>query len=537
MSDSEQTANSQRVLLVRNTAWNQGAQLARMLSQFILLPFIVNRIGATEAGIYFLALSFTGYFGILDSSFSQPLIKFIAEYRATGEEDKLRASVRAVFRVFAGVGVIAALLLGAAGIWALGILEVPLDQTSMARATLAVAAVASLVTWPMTTYDNILRGIQRFDLVSKISIAVTAVAFTGQLVAILAGLGPPALIGIMLASIAGGMGVSRHLARRELPEIRSGPGAPGSISKRLARFAGTLFLIGLTDLVIYQVDRTIISVTAGVAAVTIYEFAARFHKVPRDLHAIAVSAGLPAASELDAAGDRKRLATLMSDGTRFTVAVVLPVTVTILALGRPLTASYAPAEAWAPLVIFTSYWILNANTGIPSVILAGMGRLKVLLAYAYAVAALNLVLSIILARRYGVSGVVAGTTISYALPFPVFLVISIRLIGVRFFEFVRRAWWPAYPMAALLGAVLLLVADPLTRTQNFVLTAGTGVIAVGVYIVVFWTFAVTRDERKDFIDALAGRRQALPSESLTEEEMAVTPAMPADTDIQEEGSV
>ncbi|RIK10028.1 MAG: hypothetical protein DCC49_04435 [Acidobacteria bacterium] len=523
MSEDTPAPASRRLLLVRNTAWNQAAQLVRMLSQFILLPFIVNRIGATEAGIYFLALSFTAYFGILDSSFSQPLIKFIAEYRATGEDDKLRASVRAVFRVFTGVGVVAAMLLGAAGIWALGILEVPQDQTSLARATFAVAAIASLATWPMTTYDNILRGIQRFDLVSKVSIVVTAVAFTGQLIAIASGLGPPVLIGITLASVAAGMSVSRYLARRELPQIRSGPGTPRSISKRLAGFAGTLFLIGLTDLVIYQVDRTVVSVTAGVAAVTIYEFAARFHKVPRDLHAIAVSAGMPAASELDAAGDRERLAKLMSDGTRFTVALVLPVTIAILALGRALTSSYAPPEAWAPLVIFTSYWVLNANTGIPSVILAGMGRLKVLLVYAYAVAALNLILSILLARRYGVSGVVAGTTISYALAFPVFLAISMRVIGVRFFEFAKRAWWPAYPMAAVLGGVLLLAAGPLARSGNFVLTAGSGAMAVGIYLAVFWAFAVTKDERKDFTDALTGKRQALPSESLTEEEIAVVP--------------
>lgn len=523
MTTDGSAPENRRVLLVRNTAWNQGAQLVRMLSQFILLPFIVNRIGATEAGIYFLALSFTAYFGILDSSFSQPLIKFVAEYRATGEDDKLRASVRAVFRVFVGVGVVAAVLLAAAGMWGLGLLEIPADQRSLARATFAVAALASLITWPMTTYDNVLRGIQRYDLVSKVSIAVTAVAFTGQLAAVIAGAGPPVLIGITLLAIAGGMATSRFLARRELPEIRSGPGTPGSVSRRLAGFAGTLFLIGITDLVIYQVDRTVVSVTAGIAAVTIYEFAARFHKVPRDLHAIAVSAGMPAASELDAAGDRERLAKLMCDGTRFTVAIVVPVTVAILALGRPLASSYAPPEAWAPIVIFTAYWILNANTGIPSVILAGMGRLRILLIYAYAVAALNLALSLVLARKYGVSGVVAGTTISYAIAFPVFVAISMRVIGVRFIEFARRAWWPGYPMAAVLGAILLTAAGPLSRAGNFVLTVAVGAGGVGAYLAVFWWLAVSKGERKDFVDALTGRRQAMPSDSVAEEEMSVIP--------------
>lgn len=512
-----------RVILVRNTIWNQGAQLTRMLSQFILLPVIVKQIGVTEAGIYFLALSFTAYFGILDASFSQPLIKFIAEYRALGEDEKLRASVRAVFRVFVGVGVFAAVLLGIAAFWGLHILQVPSDQFAVARNTFGVAALASLITWPMTTYDNVLRGIQRYDLVSKISLAVTSLVFLLQLLALLLGYGPPALMAITLLVTACGMLVSRLFARNNLPEIRSGPGSPRLITRRLAGFASSLFLIGLSDLIIYQVDRTIVSITTGVASVTIYEFAARFHKVPRDIHALAVSAAMPAASELDATGNREGLARLMADGTRFTVAAVLPVTTAILALGEALASSYAPPEAWLPLVVFTSYWLLNANTGIPAVILAGMGRLRMLLVYAYAVAILNLGLSLSLARRYGVTGVVAGTAISYAITFPIFMAISIRTIGVKFGAFARRAWWPAYPMTLILGVCLFLLSRPLTQLESLPLTVLTGASGVSIFFVIFWRFAMKGDERRDFLDALTGRRDTLPADSITDEEFTVIP--------------
>lgn len=492
-----------------------------MLSQFILLPFMANRLGDTVAGIYFLAISFTAYFGVLDSSFSQSLVKFVAEYRATHEDELLRSSVRAVFRVFALVGVVAAAALTAAAFWGESILRIPAEQVTVSRATFLVAAVASLLTWPLTTFDNVLRGAQRYDLVSKISIGVTAVAFTGQIAALAAGFDPAVLIGITLGALASGMVVSRFFARREVPEIKSGPGAPQAVLKRLAGFSVTLIFIGLTDLVIYQIDRTLVSVTTGIAAVTVYEFAARFHKVPRDLHAIAVSAAMPAASELDAKGDTERIARLLTDGTRFTVAVVLPVTVAILALARPLTSTYAPSEAFLPLVIFVSYWLINANTGVPSVILAGMGRLRILLVYSYVVAALNLVLSLALSRRYGIAGVVAGTTISYAVAFPFFIAISLRVIKVRFATFARRAWWPAYPMAAVLALILMLLAGPLTRTGNFVLVVGAGGVGVAAYLTVFWFTALSRAERNDFAAALLGRRETLPIDSVIEEEIAV----------------
>lgn len=514
---TEVEAAGRRVVLVRNTFWNQGAQLTRMLSQFILLPFFVARLGPTLAGIYFLAISFTAYFGILDSSFAQPLVKFVAEYRATGELDLLRSSVRAVFRVYLCVGAIVAAALVAAGLWGTTFLKVPPDQVSVARATFIVAGLAALPTWPLTTFDNVLRGAQRFDLVAKVSIAVTAVAFAAQIGAVLAGLGPPVMMLITLGTLSLGMVVSRWLARRTVPEIKSGPGAAGSIASRLWGFSWRLILIGVTDIAIYQLDRTVVAASAGVAAVVIYEFAARFHKVPRDLHSIAVSAAMPAASELDAQGDRERLGRLMVDGTRFTVAVVLPVTVAILALGRPLTSTYAPPEAYAPLMIFVSYWILNANTGVPSVIIAGMGRLNILLVYSYAVAALNLLLSLVLARRYGVAGVVAGTTLSYAITFPIFLVIALRLTQVSFGRYVKRAWWPAYPMAIVLAGVLLLVAR--LPMRSFVLVVLAGATGVAAYLGAFWFWATDPGERRDFVLALTGRRDAMPTDSVVEEEM------------------
>jgi O-antigen/teichoic acid export membrane protein len=507
--DSSDSAGSQdsaegslRKRLVRNTFWNQIAQGFRMISALILLPYIVNRVGDAEAGIYFLALSFTGYFGILDASFSPALIKMIAEYGAKGDPASVGAAFRATFRTYTATGVAAGAGLWAASTWGLSFLGIPPELAGEARATLLVAAGASLFTWPLITYDHALRGFQRYDLVSAVSLGVSVASFVAQIVAASSGLGA---VGLMVATTSclflGGV-VSRSLARAKTPEIKIRGGPTGEAWRRLAGFAGMLFAIGLTDLVVYQLDRLVAAATTGVVAVTLYEYAARLHKVPRDIHAMVVSAITPAASELDARGEHARLQRLVVEASRITVAVTLPVATVILALSPAIASSWAPPEAAAPIAIFVSYWILNCNTGVLSNVLVGMGKLRLILVYAYLVAAANLVLSVSLARRYGVSGVVAGTTISYAIGFWFFMYFSIRATGADLRRYAYRVFWPAYPLAAGLGAALFAVGKATVGYGGFPAVVAIGVAGTAVYYLIFGMVGMSAGERRDFIEAI-----------------------------------
>ncbi len=488
--------------LVRNTFWNQLAQVFRMVAALVLLPFIVNRIGGERSGIYFLALSFTGYFGILDASFSPALVKTIAEHAARGESEAVSASFRATLRTYAAVGLLAAVGLVGCSLWALAWLRIPLELHGEARATLLVAGLASLLSWPLLTYDHALRGFQRYDLVSQVSLGVTAASFITQVWVVSTGHGPTGLMAVTMGcSIFGGL-VSRHLARKKVPEIVTGGGDFFAAWKRMASLAGVLLMIGLADLVIYQIDRLVAATTTGVAAVTLYEFAARLHKVPRDVHSMVVSAITPVASELDAKGEDEQLHRLVVEASRVAVAVTLPVATAILALTPALASTWAPPEAALPIAIFVSYWILNANTGVLSNVLVGLGKVRLLLIYSYVVALANLVLSVALARRYGVTGVVSGTTISYLAGFPFFMYLSASATGTDLKVYLARVSWPAYPMAAALGLLLFLIGPTAAGFGGLAAVVVSGGVGVAAYYAAFGALAMTDHERRRFLEAL-----------------------------------
>jgi len=501
----EETADAPlRRRLLRNTFWNQLSQSFRMVFALVLLPYIVNRVGPQEAGVYFLALSFTGYFGVLDASISPALVKIVAEYRAKRDSPRIGAAFRATFRTYAATGILAFAALWAASVWGLSFLGVPPHLLEPARQTLRIASLASLFSWPLYTYDHLLRGYQRYDLVSAVSLGVSALSFAAQIGAASMHLGAAGLMFATSVCLVGGGVVSRALARARAPEIKA-PGASTLEEWRgIARFSAILFVISLTDVVVYQLDRLVAatSTALGVAAVTIYEYAARLHKVPRDIHAMVVAAITPAASELEAKGDHERLVRLVLEASRLTVAVTLPIATAILALTPAIAASWAPPEASVPIAVFVSYWVLNCNTGVLTNVLIGIGKLRLILLYAYSVAGANLALSIVLARRFGVAGVVGGTTIAYVIGFPFFMSLSLKTLGASRRAYAARVFWPAYPMALLLAGLVGSAGFSVVRFAGFPGVVAVGAIGVAAYYGAFGFVGMSRKERRELLEAL-----------------------------------
>ena len=84
------------------------------------------------------------------------------------------------------------------------------------------------------------------------------------------------------------------------------------------------------------------------------------------------------------------------------------------------------------------------------------GRVRVVAAYAFAVAVLNVAISLALTPSLGIDGVVLGTTIAYVVAFPVFVWIVVSTFPVRLTEIAREVWLPAYATGVLVAVALLL---------------------------------------------------------------------------------
>src|SRR5688572_20289802 len=102
MSHEKQTVPS----IVRNVIYGSLTWILQLGLNLIAVPVIVSSLGNAEYGIYALVLGFIGY--SFTFNFGRAITKYIAEYRATGEAEKMNDVVSACLFLSLSVGSIGA---------------------------------------------------------------------------------------------------------------------------------------------------------------------------------------------------------------------------------------------------------------------------------------------------------------------------------------------------------------------------------------------------------------------------------------------
>ena len=76
-----------RRVLARNTAWNYGGFAINLVTNLLMFPFVVHRLGDAASGVWLLLAAVTGYMGLLELGIVPSLTQTVAAALARGERD------------------------------------------------------------------------------------------------------------------------------------------------------------------------------------------------------------------------------------------------------------------------------------------------------------------------------------------------------------------------------------------------------------------------------------------------------------------
>jgi O-antigen/teichoic acid export membrane protein len=444
--------------LAINYLTRQAAQVVGIVVGLGITTLLARRLSLSELGVYALLLSLTSYLIVLQAVIEPSAIKAIAEARDQADRDHAFSTTLVVYSAAGVVG--AAVVLGLGAIF-LQIWSIPEHLRADAWRGVVALTVMTLLSWPTRVFYDVLRGEQLFPLaavteviallLSAAAVAILVLLNASLWLIVLAVATGSLIIGLTSAAIVAAKGLPYRFRRAAL--TRAG-------TRSFLSLSAYYFLAGVADIVIYSLDRTILGAFRSARIVGLYEGPIRAHNFVRDVQATLVSPVLPAAARFRSVHDVERLRELLLRGSRYLVAVVTPVAVTLVVLARPLLVAwlgpkFAPADL--ALSILVGYWIIYANTSVGWSMLVAIGQIRKFALFAGAVAGLNLALSLALAPILGLNGVVLGTAIPYVLGFPVFLRLTLPEFGVRTRDFAREVWLPAYSTALAVGGGLAAV--------------------------------------------------------------------------------
>jgi O-antigen/teichoic acid export membrane protein len=124
------------------------------------------------------------------------------------------------------------------------------------------------------------------------------------------------------------------VARRLYPELKVRLKKPNlAVLRKIWSYSAYVFLLMVAVQLVYQTDNVVVGVFVSASAVTFYSIGNSLCRYTQGLVGVMTATFTPAASTYDAAGDTSSLRALYYNGTRATMAVSLPILITLIFRG------------------------------------------------------------------------------------------------------------------------------------------------------------------------------------------------------------
>lgn len=484
-------------LLATGALLQQVAQASGLVALLVIVTVLARRLEPAELGAYGLVASLAGYLLVVRNSVASSAVRAMAAAIERDDRARVRSAAAALYRA---VGVLTGVLIA---LVALVISATVLDG-ELARDAREGGIGLGLITAAgisVSVWLDALRAERRFVQSALSEIAGVALHLALMLGLILSG-GSLALVialsgsmplfsGILAALVMRAEGLAPRVGRERVRRERI---------MTIVPTAGWLLVVELSTLAMYASSRIVLGAYRSPAAVGHFEGPVRAHNLLYALAGALAVPVVPSASRYAAAGDRARLRELAVRGTRYTLALFVPLCVVLMALAAPLLAVWLGdgySDGAAALAILVSYWLLLGGLVVTPAFLVGAGRAPQVGRIFAGAAVLNLALALVLTPELGLEGPALATAIPFVVAFPLLLRVGLDASGASLGELARRAWLPAYSLGVALAALLVaarLALEP-DSLPPVIGLAGGGVLA---YWAAFYGLVLDPAERRVF---------------------------------------
>jgi O-antigen/teichoic acid export membrane protein len=494
-SDGGAPGSGEARLLATGTLVQGIAQASGLLVLLAIVTVLARRLSVAELGAYGLVASLAGYLLILRNSVASAAVRAMAGALDVAERGRMFSAAATLYVVvgFATGGLIALASLAIAGLILHG------ELAADARAGGAGLGLVTALGIAASVNLDAIRAQRLFVLGALTELAALVLYLGMMLTLILSGADLALVIALSGAiPLLSGLFAAIVARRSGVPVRFQAGGVTRERTMDIVPTAGWLLVVELSSLAMYAFSRVILGAYRSPAAVGQFEGPLRAHNMLYALGGALAVPVVPTASRYVAATEARRLRELALRGTRYTLALFVPLCVTLMVLAEPilevwLGARYAGgAEA---LTILVSYWLVYGGLVVTPGFLVGAGRARSAGLIFAGAALLNLVLALILTPELGLEGPALATAIPFFLAFPLLLRAGLEASRAPLSELARRAWLPAYSLGLVLAAALVaarLGLEPETLAA-VLLTCGLG---VGAYWLLFYVLVLDAGERR-----------------------------------------
>jgi O-antigen/teichoic acid export membrane protein len=407
--------------IVQGFVTGLGSRGVGFLVSFLSVPLTIGYLGRERYGIWILLSSLLAWVRLTDLGISNGLRSAIASALGSGRPDLARAHISTAFALLSTIAAVVGLITAVAWPWIDWVALFGITSED-ARAEVGPAIATSfgffLLVFPLSitsvTYEALQEGkLQNYwGMVGNIASLVALIVVTrthGSLVRLVLAVSGTGLIVNVLSGV--------WLFGRYKPLFAPRPQAVQiSSARRLLHAGGTFFLIQIVALTIFQTGNFIVAKFTGSASVPSYSLTYTLFSYSYLPQTILFNYLWVAYADAIARRDIGWVARTLKRNLSFSLGFTLAAVVPLIFIARPFIRFWTRDAVVPPvdLVSWMAAWsMINAFCTPIACLLAAADHMKAQLVYSAVAAAVGIVLSIMLIKSWGVTGVIAGTVIAY----------------------------------------------------------------------------------------------------------------------------
>ena len=491
--------------LATNAVFGVLAWLLPILIGFFTTPILVRGLGNENYGLYAVITGFMAYsfsFGV-----GKIAAKYVSEYRASGETEKLNPVISATFAFSFAIALTGTTVLALfARTIVTNVLLITGPAVEVAVTSLYLACAISFATMLGQIYQYTLQGLHRFGSFLLLTNINGLLLGVGNIAIVLAGGGIVMLL-VWNAAVAALIGVLFYIvARRGMPGLALTFNISRDTFRSVAGYGTSIIFYQVFANILFIFERSLIMRKFGAEALA-------FYSVPMllaiYLHSFVSSFAVvlfPMVNELLA--DRERQAELYRKASKIILAVVVFVVTTFICTGRYGLEVWINREfaenSYDLLVVHSLTFGAIAMGVIAWQIAEGFGHARINAFITATWLVVTVPLMLFAAESYGTVGVALARLAAICVTLPVILYCERKFLG----ESLAGFWVSSIARIAVAAAATSLVETLIVRSLpvGWGMLALAGLLGAATFaLAVYLTAFFTPEERNLLTNLLASK--------------------------------
>jgi O-antigen/teichoic acid export membrane protein len=471
--------------------------IATAAASLLLMPFVVHKLGDRMYGVWALVATFVGYYGLMELGLSSAVSRHLSGALGSGDQEECNRVFNTALRIYGALSVAAMLLTVIIAGLAPSVLKNSTDSILFSKIILVVGASVALM-FPTRIFKGVLEANLRFNWTAYFDLLSVAVRTVLVILALNAGYKVLALAWVTLLTSVLSAILYVYFSFRDVPFLRLDSRYWGRGTAAVLFSYGVYSLAAnLADILRFQIDNMVVATFISIAAVTHYSIAGKMAEYFLALMLALMGVFNSVFSRQEGSRDFDGLKKTFFFASKVSVCASSFVGFGLIAWGKPFIVRWmGPAYLDAyPCLVALVIGMTTALWQAPSVsLLYAISKHKFLALSNTIEGVANLILSLVLVKKYGILGVALGTVfpmvISKLLIQPIYVC---RVARLDYREYIQKA---GKTILVAVGSLIIPFAlSSKFAVPDYRMLLGVGLISLAFYLAVFVLVELSGEER------------------------------------------